>query len=396
MTWREERVDGRLLLPTPGADARNRDFDDANLQLAERLLGAGEPREVASLLLDAVVTTYGFPRGVLLGRTESRLAPLATHGVPDAAAVSGTSATVERAHEQQATQVLSSFNPVTEPLLARLLPPGADLLVLPLAADGRPLGALVLQLPTALRGRRGRRLLEEVERGATYAGLALRRVQRLAQLQRLAATDDLTMIANRRSFHASLDRELARSVRQGEPVSLVLLDLDKFKEINDLHGHPAGDEALRNVAAALTVASRDLDTAARYGGEEFAVILPECGTDQCVAIADRLRAAVRETPAVRALTASAGVATFPDHASDSEGLIRAADAALLQAKRDGRDRTVLSDRIVQSANPGSAARSNPPPRPPAREDSAQDDDTGRRPLLSQAWAPASGGRARPL
>ncbi|MGZ6825817.1 MAG: diguanylate cyclase, partial [Mycobacteriales bacterium] len=98
----------------------------------------------------------------------------------------------------------------------------------------------------------------------------------------------------------------------------------------------------RNVAAALAITCREFDTAARYGGEEFAVVLPSCGPEEGLLIADRLRQAVAAAPAVSAMTASAGVATFPDHAGDAEGLVLAADAALLQSKRSGRDRTVLA------------------------------------------------------
>jgi diguanylate cyclase (GGDEF)-like protein len=338
----DERTETRALLPPVVGESRSPDLDHALLGLAEQLLRAAEPHDVATSLLESVVATYGFPRALVLGRSEGRLSTLATHGVLATAVGTGSSAAVSRAQEQRAAQVVAQLDPEREPWLARLLPAGAPLVVVPVAAAERALGALVLQLPVSLRGPQGRRLLREVERSVTYAGLALHRVQRLAQLQRLASTDDLTMIANRRNFLASLDREISRSVRRGEPVSLVLLDLDDFKQVNDVHGHPAGDEALRNVAAALTIACRDLDTAARYGGEEFVVILPDCSTDQCVALAERLRAAVSSAPAVRPLTASAGVATFPAHAGDSEQLIEAADTALLQAKSSGRDRTVMS------------------------------------------------------
>jgi diguanylate cyclase (GGDEF)-like protein len=178
-----------------------------------------------------------------------------------------------------------------------------------------------------------------VERAASCVARSLRTLWRVEHLERLAATDDLTMIANRRSFDFSLERELARSARSDEPVSLVILDLDGFKGVNDRYGHPAGDEALRNVAAALSIVCRDLDTPARYGGEEFAVILPGCDHLQSMDIAERLRAAIARAPAVTPLTASAGVATFPDHAADAESLVQVADDALLVSKRSGRNRT---------------------------------------------------------
>ena len=111
--------------------------------------------------------------------------------------------------------------------------------------------------------------------------------QRREQVQRLAATDGLTKIANRRTFESTLEREVARATRSAEHLSLVMIDIDHFKRLNDEHGHQAGDEVLRNVAAALSCECRDFDTAARYGGEEFAVVLPGCGPDEARLIAER-------------------------------------------------------------------------------------------------------------
>ena len=117
-------------------------------------------------------------------------------------------------------------------------------------------------------------------------------------MQRLAATDGLTKIANRRTFEATLEREVARATRSAEHLSLVMVDIDHFKALNDMHGHQAGDEVLRNVAAALAIECRDFDTPARYGGEEFAVVLPGCGPEEARGIAERLRQAVAGAPAV--------------------------------------------------------------------------------------------------
>lgn len=334
------RVEPLLAVPSP-PDSRTAELDRALLQLLEELLRATDPDEVASTLLRSAVTTYGFPTGLVLRATGRQLSASASHATAGAPAV-GTSAVVQRAQQQGTSQVLGDLRPDDEPFLAQLLPHGSDLVVVPLTHDQVPLGALVLQVPTVLRGHEGRRTLAQLERWALYGSLALSRTSRLVQLERLAATDDLTKIANRRSFFMSLEREIARARRRDEPVSLVMLDLDGFKQINDVHGHPAGDDALRNVAAALSIACRDLDTPARYGGEEFVVILPDCTTESAVVIAERLRDAVAAAPAVTRLRASAGIASLPDHASEAESLVAAADAALLQAKRSGRDRVVVA------------------------------------------------------
>ncbi|MGZ6793158.1 MAG: GGDEF domain-containing protein, partial [Mycobacteriales bacterium] len=184
-----------------------------------------------------------------------------------------------------------------------------------------------------------RRVVSGLERSASYAALALRNAWLLEQVQRLAATDGLTKIANRRTFEATLEREVARATRGAEHVSLVMVDIDHFKQLNDTHGHQAGDEVLRNVAAALSCECRDFDTPARYGGEEFAVILPGCGPEEAYDIAERLRRSVSAAPSVVPVTASAGVATYPSHAADADTLVRAADEALYAAKHAGRDRT---------------------------------------------------------
>ncbi|MGZ6826584.1 MAG: diguanylate cyclase [Mycobacteriales bacterium] len=311
------------------------------LALTEQLLAAGSPADVASVLLEAAVSSFGFARGVVVGGTRP-LSLLGGHAALTGTPGVGTSAAVERALRTQSYAEVLDLDPAQEPWLTGLLPARADLVVVPLLRRDRPLGALVLQLPGVRSAGLDPRVLAYLQRAARAAAYALGREQRLVELERLAATDPLTKVANRRTFEACLERELARAVRSGEQVSLVILDLDHFKAVNDTHGHPAGDEALRNVAAALAITCREFDTAARYGGEEFAVVLPSCGPEEGLLIADRLRQAVAAAPAVSAMTASAGVATFPDHAGDAEGLVLAADAALLQSKRSGRDRTVLA------------------------------------------------------
>ena len=311
------------------------------LDVAEALLTAADSTAAGKVLLDAVVGMYGAPRGLLLASADGRLPVLSSHGLLDTGRPLGPcrSPAVLRVLEQNATRLMRRLDPVSEPWLAQAMPAGADLLLVPVSADERKYGVLLLQLPSLAGSGWRSAVVGPLERAATCTAYALRTMWRMEHLERLAATDDLTMIANRRTFAAALEREIARGARSGEPVSLVILDIDRFKLVNDLHGHPAGDEALRNVAAALSIACRDLDTAARYGGEEFAVILPDCGPERSVDIADRLREAVASAPAIRALTASAGVASYPMHGGDADSLVRAADDALLVSKRTGRNRT---------------------------------------------------------
>ncbi|MDQ4065430.1 MAG: GGDEF domain-containing protein, partial [Actinomycetota bacterium] len=164
-----------------------------------------------------------------------------------------------------------------------------------------------------------------------------------------AETDALTGIANRRTFEATLEREMSRAARNGEQLTLAMFDIDHFKKLNDTYGHQLGDDVLKKVAAALVEASRDFDTPARYGGEEFAVVLPSCSARESLAVAERLRKSLSEIADVPVeITASSGVATFPQHAGDIEGLIKAADEALYESKRAGRDRVTRSRRRARA------------------------------------------------
>ncbi|MGI8536456.1 MAG: diguanylate cyclase [Mycobacteriales bacterium] len=365
----DRRPAARLTEPAAGAGAGGSAELEGLLRVAEELLAAPDARAAAAVLLESVVGLYGSPRAVLLAAPDGRLPVLASHGLAEPSPPIGPcrSTSILRALEEGATRVLRRLEAAKEPWLGQLLSPGIDLLVVPVIADGRRYGVLLLQLPSLREPGWERTVVEPLERVASCAARALRTLWRMEHLERLAATDDLTMIANRRTFTSSLERELARGARSGEPVSLVILDLDNFKLVNDLHGHPAGDEALRNVAAALSIACRDLDTAARYGGEEFAVILPDCGPDRCLDIAERLREAVASAPAVRPLTASAGVASYPSQAVDVESLVRVADDALLVSKRSGRNRTTLAtggaaeDAVRSAVARRITAQGGPPP-----------------------------------
>ena len=175
---------------------------------------------------------------------------------------------------------------------------------------------------------------------ADQVAVAVNHARLFQQMQHQALTDGLTGCFNRRFFEIQLERDLHLATRMRQPVSLILLDIDHFKRVNDTHGHGAGDAALRVLADALREEVRGVDTAARYGGEEFAVILPQAGPEGALVVAERLRSRVERTevPGVGCITASLGVATFPADASSRELLVTSADRALYQAKRTGRNR----------------------------------------------------------
>ena len=174
---------------------------------------------------------------------------------------------------------------------------------------------------------------------ADQVTVAVNHARLFSQMQQQALTDGLTGCFNRRSFEMQLERDLHMATRMSLPVSLILLDLDNFKRVNDTFGHEAGDVALRLLADGLRDELRSVDTAARYGGEEFAVILPQAGADGALIVAERLRRRIElmEVPGVGHVTASLGIATFPQHASSRDSLVLAADRALYNAKSAGRN-----------------------------------------------------------
>jgi diguanylate cyclase (GGDEF)-like protein len=173
----------------------------------------------------------------------------------------------------------------------------------------------------------------------------LANLRNLAIAEIRAATDSLTGLPNKRAVTDTLKRMFAQASRTGSPLSLVLLDLDHFKDINDRHGHPVGDQALANVGAVLRGVLRTADFAGRNGGEEFALLLPDTDLSGAQDLAQRVRLAIADVtlPGIElSLSASLGIAAYPDHASTLDRLERLADAALYLAKRSGRNRLEIA------------------------------------------------------
>ena len=185
-----------------------------------------------------------------------------------------------------------------------------------------------------------------LERSLRYA---LKLADTLSQLRLLAQRDELTGLHNRREFQRILEEEWDRSVRFKRPFTLVMVDIDHFKKINDTHGHQVGDEVLRHVASLLAGQVRNVDRVARYGGEEFAVMMIETDRKSAIEGMQRLGLLLAEMPCVTtnnltiAVTLSAGVATSLEGASGASDLVAAADKALYAAKAGGRNRIVAAD-----------------------------------------------------
>lgn len=182
----------------------------------------------------------------------------------------------------------------------------------------------------------------------TFNLMAEKLEQSQVALKSLASLDGLTGVSNRREFDRRLQVETERSRRYSHSCSLLMLDIDYFKKLNDTYGHQAGDEALRVVASLIKQKIRPIDQVARYGGEEFAIILPETSGNEALAIAERLRRAIANYEIMVAqgqaihVTISGGVATFPEDAGSEEVLTFTADQSLYVAKHSGRNRVVSS------------------------------------------------------
>ncbi len=171
------------------------------------------------------------------------------------------------------------------------------------------------------------------------------------ELELLSTTDSLTGLSNHRSLMKRLDDEVARFKKEKRGFSVLVGDVDHFKQYNDAFGHPAGDEVLQTIAEIMRDSTRKIDCCARYGGEEFVIVLPDTAIADALDTAEHVRARVAAKKFNgRKITLSIGVASFPEDADDAEAVIAVADEALYQAKREGRDRTVRARRLKKTGS----------------------------------------------
>jgi diguanylate cyclase (GGDEF)-like protein len=224
----------------------------------------------------------------------------------------------------------------------------------PSLVGGQVIGSVLVRHPEPLSEADDARIRDSV----AQAGPILANLRNLAKAERQAATDALTGMANARAVQDTLKRMVAQATRTGDPLTAVMVDLDHFKQLNDVYGHERGNEALAAVGQLLSAGVRVSDFAGRYGGEEFILLLPDTQRDGGIVLAEKLRAAMAAIviPEVdRAITASVGVAALPEDGLDAGTLVRAADRALYQAKADGRDRVVAAGQIERVIPPSTAS-----------------------------------------
>jgi two-component system cell cycle response regulator len=307
--------------------------------------------DVALVLAHHTQDRLDFPRAMVLVREGEQWqgATATPGGTARIASASGIGPLPEQLLRAEAPTLLRSLD--DDPVLDQLLPLGRNVAIVPLVADGEALGVVLAEWGRGPRAQIPAVTVETLAQSASQTAAALRNAALLSEIEHLATRDGLTGLANRRLFEESLQREVARSHRRKAPLALVVLDVDHFKDVNDTVGHQAGDAVLREVARAMVGNTKASDLPARYGGDEFVVLLPDCTGDDALAVAERLRAAVARDVTAVPVTVSAGVGAMPGNAGDAERLVAAADAALYSAKREGRDRSVGSNRV---AEPGEA------------------------------------------
>jgi diguanylate cyclase (GGDEF)-like protein len=314
---------------------------DALLDLLRAVNATLDPRQIADIVIDRATTWILMPGWVVVSADASGcLSLLAERGLtPEMRSVAPDIARWMLSHGEEF--VAADLRHDARIPAARI----GSVVAFPLRSRERGVGALV-GLDTAVSQRAPRLApshLQAVRVLLETAATALDNALLLERAETLSVTDDLTRLYNSRYLKRSLERETQRRARSGRPLSLLFIDLDDFKRVNDDHGHLCGSRALVEVAAVLKGTARGTDVVARYGGDEFALILPDTGRDGARVVGERVRRALAEHRFLAdegldvRLTASVGIATLPDAARSADQLIQAADSAMYRVKDSGKN-----------------------------------------------------------
>jgi diguanylate cyclase (GGDEF)-like protein len=325
----------------------------ATVESCRVLASCLEVGDVYSVALDLLLRTTGEARGAALFQRSS--APLS-----DGLELRG----FRDDEEQRLRRTLVHEKPIdlrgldriqvlgAGPVLDALRRAGIDAAsILAVPVPGEEVEAGLLVVPLA-RADADAALLDRAGVVAAHAAVALRNAERYERAKERAFVDDVTDVYNARYLLEAMEREIRRAERYGAELSVLFLDLDRFKLVNDRHGHLVGSQALRQLSRVLASCVRQVDTLARYGGDEFTIVLPDTGEAGAAQVAERIRRVVEDTPfeAGRAepmhLTCSLGHATFPRHGSDRGTLLDAADKAMYRAKSLGRNRVCSANELA--------------------------------------------------
>jgi diguanylate cyclase (GGDEF)-like protein len=304
-----------------------------------------EPERVADAILAQASAWIPAPGWLLMAMTEDgEIRSMASRGIPSTleAAAQAVGEFVARS-----TAPFYSADIAVDSRLPRAEPrhPPAAAIGFPLECRGRTVGALIGidRVPSTREPRLAAPTLTALRNALEPGAFALDNGMRMQRVEALSVTDDLTQLYNSRYLSQVLRRETKRASRSARPLSLLFIDLDGFKGVNDKHGHLAGSAALVEAAAVIRISARETDIVARFGGDEFALVLPDTGTEGAAAVGERVRDKIAAHRFLKKngldirLTVSVGVATLPDVASSAEQLIHAADAAMYWVKEHGKN-----------------------------------------------------------
>jgi diguanylate cyclase (GGDEF)-like protein len=319
-------------------------------KLADLISFSATEPELVEAALRAVRRLTGIPKGdiQLANPSQNRLIIAGTWG--DAALPVGSPVPIDRIDRCPGIRRASAFlmSDVTDDLAVRC--PAHPALTgavacVPMMALGQVAGVIHLAAPD---GHLGSETMAVVARVAEQIAIALANTRLMRTLEGLAMTDSLTGLHNPRFFDSFLEKQLALAARDDKPLGLIMMDIDHFKQFNDTHGHPAGDEALRAFGRVVKSALRASDVVARYGGEEFIVALPGSTQADARLVAEKLRQAVEEmvidigAGRHARVTVSLGVVASDQQRLDQKGLVAMADAALYRAKEGGRNQVAMA------------------------------------------------------